>query len=108
MRKFLPTIVSLSALISCSSQTSSPNGNGDLGTSTLLTKLWSLSSPKISGQTTLIDNLFLGGTPKITAIDIKNHQIALNLPIEINNQLCGSVVPRGIMRWERILWVCRP
>ncbi|MFK7602661.1 DUF1156 domain-containing protein, partial [Deinococcus sp. SM5_A1] len=25
-----------------------------------------------------------------------------------NNQLCGSVVPRGIMRWERILWVCRP
>ncbi|MFK7600949.1 hypothetical protein ACI3L1_01920, partial [Deinococcus sp. SM5_A1] len=24
------------------------------------------------------------------------------------NQLCGSVVPRGIMRWERILWVCRP
>ncbi|WP_217694950.1 LuxR family transcriptional regulator [Deinococcus marmoris] len=31
-----------------------------------------------------------------------------DIKLPLSNQLCGSVVPRGIMRWERILWVCRP
>ncbi|MDV6376179.1 PQQ-binding-like beta-propeller repeat protein [Deinococcus arenicola] len=83
MRPLLSTLLLIAALTSCdSTSTSTLPGSGPALPS--LTRLWSLPKPTTLGQTTLVDNLMLGSTPNLTAIDVQAHRVAFTIPLKID------------------------
>ena len=82
MRRYL-LLLSL-ALIACTSQNAPTPGEDALAQLPALTLQWSFPDHKVTGYTTLLGNLLLGGR-QVTAIDTRTHQLAFKLPLDTDN-----------------------
>ncbi|MHA0035154.1 outer membrane protein assembly factor BamB family protein [Deinococcus sp. PESE-13] len=82
MRRYL-LLLSL-ALTACTSQNAPTPGEDALAQLPALTLQWSFPDHKVTGYTTLLGNLLLGGR-QVTAIDTRTHQLAFKLPLDTDN-----------------------
>ena len=82
MRRYL-LLLSL-ALTACTSQNAPTPGEDAMAQLPALTLQWSFPDHKVTGYTTLLGTLLLGGR-QVTAIDTRTHQLAFKLPLDTEN-----------------------
>ncbi len=83
-KQVLSAVFLVATLASCNSMSTSTTPGSTPGLPSL-TRLWSLPKPTTLGYTTLVDHLLLGGTPRITAIDVQAHRVAFTLPLGVDS-----------------------